>query len=64
MCHHRAIIPGNVPKTPLKLQLGTSLELGGSENKSFLVIKNKLSFKTQNAAIDHCFAQSHTSIIN
>jgi hypothetical protein len=30
-----------------------------------LVIKNsKLSFKTQNAAIDHCFAQSHTSIIN
>jgi hypothetical protein len=28
------IIPGNVPKTPLKLQLGTSLELGGSGNKS------------------------------
>jgi hypothetical protein len=36
------IIPGNVPKTPLKLQLA-SLELGGSEtnhvNFASLVIK-------------------------
>jgi hypothetical protein len=42
MCHHRAHHSGNVPNTPLKLQLGTSLELGGSGNKSrkfFLVIK-------------------------